>query len=192
MDTSFFEIYTVRNFLEADACGDLITEMRRSPDEPALTYGKSASGSVDDGVRKVARIMPSSETVTYVMRRLMEHREKIEEHFGIMLTSCEAPQFLRYRVGDFFVAHQDGNTGMLRLDTESRRVSVSIFLNDQSEQPDTDTYCGGSLVFTDWRQGREHRVVGESGTLVAFRSEVTHEVTPVTQGERYSIVSWYR
>jgi len=28
--------------------------------------------------------------------------------------------------------------------------------------------------------------------LVAFRSETTHEVTPVTHGERYSIASWFR
>jgi predicted 2-oxoglutarate/Fe(II)-dependent dioxygenase YbiX len=30
------------------------------------------------------------------------------------------------------------------------------------------------------------------GTLVAFPSETTHEVTPITHGERLSIVSWYR
>jgi predicted 2-oxoglutarate/Fe(II)-dependent dioxygenase YbiX len=29
------------------------------------------------------------------------------------------------------------------------------------------------------------------GTLVAFRAETTHEVTPVTHGERVTIVSWY-
>jgi predicted 2-oxoglutarate/Fe(II)-dependent dioxygenase YbiX len=37
-----------------------------------------------------------------------------------------------------------------------------------------------------------HPVIGEPGTLVAFRSETTHEVTPVTHGQRYTIVSWYR
>ncbi|MER9409217.1 2OG-Fe(II) oxygenase [Mesorhizobium sp. M0589] len=30
------------------------------------------------------------------------------------------------------------------------------------------------------------------GSLVAFRSETTHEVTPVTCNERFTIVSWYR
>ncbi|MCA1578026.1 MAG: 2OG-Fe(II) oxygenase [Acidobacteria bacterium] len=34
--------------------------------------------------------------------------------------------------------------------------------------------------------------VGERGTLIAFRAETTHEVTPVTHGERYSMVSWFR
>ena len=62
------------------------------------------------------------------MWRLTAYREKIEEYFKVSLSGCEDPQFLRYRVGDFFVAHQDGNTGLVRLDTDrSRRISVSIF-----------------------------------------------------------------
>jgi SM-20-related protein len=136
--------------------------------------------------------MPSKETVEFVTRRLIDNRQKVGAHFGISLSSCEEPQLLRYRVGDFFVAHQDGNTRLVRLDTDrSRRVSVSIFLNRQSETPEADGYCGGSLVFSDWRADKEFRLTGETGTLVAFRSETTHEVVPVTHGERYAIVSWY-
>jgi SM-20-related protein len=30
------------------------------------------------------------------------------------------------------------------------------------------------------------------GTLVAFRADTTHEVVPVTYGERYTIVTWFR
>jgi len=47
----------------------------------------------------------------------------------------------------------------------------------------------------DWSGGSgDSRVVvrGEAGTLVAFPSETTHEVTPVTSGERFSIASWYK
>lgn len=95
-------------------------------------------------------------------------------------------------LGDFFVAHQDGNTGMLRLDTEARQVSVSIFLNCESETYQADSYCGGALVFSDWRKDARFRLAGKPGMLVAFRSEITHEVVPVTDGERYAIVSWYR
>jgi SM-20-related protein len=51
------------------------------------------------------------------------------------------------------------------------------------------------LVLTDLRAPADSdklRVSGKPGILVAFRSETTHEVTPVTHGERLSIVSWYR
>jgi len=187
-----FDLCLVSNFLDADTCRELITEMRLSLAGPAPTYGQGSSGEVNERVRKVTRAQPSAEIVARVTQRLMDHRERVAEHFGIILSSCEEPQFLCYRTGDFFVAHQDGNTGLVRLDSDNlRRVSVSIFLNRQSEMSEGDAYCGGSLVFSDWRSSGKFEFAGEAGTLVAFRSEITHEVIPVTHGERYSIVSWY-
>ena|ERR1700687_903643 len=187
-----FDLHLVRGFFDAETCRELITELRLSPAGPAVTYGQGGPGAVNERVRKVERLMPARETVEHVTQRLIDYRQEVGEHFGISLNGCEEPQFLRYRVGDFFVAHQDGNTGLVLLDTDrSRRISISIFLNRQSDTPETDAYSGGSLVFHDWRAGRELRLDGETGTLVAFRSETTHEVTPVTDGERYAIVSWY-
>jgi SM-20-related protein len=128
------------------------------------------------------------------MRRLWSCEDAIEKHFDVSLTECEEPQFLRYREGDFFVAHQDGNTGLLRLETERRRISTVIFLSRESDVPGPNVFCGGALVLTNHHPSSDHapfRVSAERGTLVAFRSETTHEVTPVTHGERLSIVSWY-
>jgi predicted 2-oxoglutarate/Fe(II)-dependent dioxygenase YbiX len=53
-------------------------------------------------------------------------------------------------------------------------------------------YCGGSLVFHPRGAGELLRLTGEAGTLVAFRAETTHEVTPVNDGERFTIAGWYR
>jgi predicted 2-oxoglutarate/Fe(II)-dependent dioxygenase YbiX len=52
------------------------------------------------------------------------------------------------------------------------------------------------LVFHEWRAGAtnagdSYAFGGDEGTLVAFRPETTHEVTPVTHGERLSIACWY-
>ena len=74
---------------------------------------------------------------------------------------------------------------MLRLDTERRLISTVIFLSRQAESPGPDVYCGGSLLFTRF----DFHMPAEPGMLVAFRSETTHEVTPVTHGERFSIAS---
>jgi SM-20-related protein len=194
-DTDPFDLQLVREFFDAPSCRELLNELRLSPSVPAVTYGQGGLGYVDERIRRVARLSPSPKTVEEVRGRLLEYRDQLGEHFGIILNNCEEPQFLRYRVGDFFVAHQDGNTGLLRLESEqSRRISVTIFLNRQSETVERDAYCGGTLVFSDWPappDRREFRLSGEIGTLVAFRSETTHEVIPVTYGERYSIVSWY-
>jgi SM-20-related protein len=116
----------------------------------------------------------------------------VEKHFGSSLRELEEPQFLRYEAGDYFVAHQDGNTGLLRSEQEERKVSTVVFLNSQSETPRPDAYGGGSLLFHPRGASEPFRLAAEAGTLVAFRAETTHEVEPVTHGERFTIASWYR
>lgn len=187
-----FDLYLVKDFFNAETCRELIGEMTSSPASAAVTYGQESSGVINESVRRVSRVQPSAKTVALVTKRLVDQQGKVAEHFGVNLSRCEEPQFLCYRPGDFFVAHQDGNTGLVNLETDRlRRISVSIFLNRQSDAPERDSYGGGSLVFSDWRNGSKLSLQGEAGTLVAFRSETTHEVTPITRGERYSIVSWY-
>jgi SM-20-related protein len=188
-----FDLLVVENFLNHGECAELVAEMQHSPKVSALTYGETEAGAINEKVRRVARVQPSPESVAQVLARLEDLQMSIEEHFSVKLSSLEQPQFLRYREGDFFVAHQDGNTGLVNLASDRlRRISVSLFLNAHSEVPAAGAYGGGALVFSDWRSGRRFGFPGETGTLVAFRSETTHEVTPVTHGERYSVVSWFR
>lgn len=188
--TRWPNLFIVTNFLNPAECQILLSEMKSAAASAATVYGRTTSGAIDQNVRKTLRVRPSDETVKLITTRLWSHREAVEKHFEVRLNECEEPQFLRYREGDFFVAHQDGNTGLLQLDTERRRVSTVIFLNRKSEPAQPDTYGGGSLVFTNYND--KYSADAEPGMLIAFRSETTHEVTPVSHGERYSIASWYR
>lgn len=155
------------------------------------TSGRVSGGAkaVDPYVRHVLSAEVSPELADLVAERLIAITPRLEAHFNVTLSEVEEPQFLRYRPGDFFVAHQDGNTPLVHDDTLARKVSVIVFLNDRG-----DGYEGGSLLmhgaYPDW----ELREDGTSaaGTLIAFRSETTHEVLPVTGGERFTIVSWFR
>ena len=188
--TSWPDLFVVEQFLDQLECDQIVADMKAVEGSAATIYGQGISSAIDERVRKTVRVRPASETVDLVVHRLLSTKASIEKHFDVSLNECEEPQFLRYREGDFFVAHQDGNTGLLRLDSEQRRVSTVIFLSRESESPGPNVYCGGSLVFSNL-DSRFH-LPAEHGTLVAFRSETTHEVTPVTHGERYSIASWYR
>ena len=69
-----------------------------------------------------------------------------------------------------------------------------IFLSAQSADGSGDSYGGGSWCFTGPipAPSLQVPVAPAPGTLVCFRAETTHEVTPVTHGERFTIVSWYR
>jgi SM-20-related protein len=185
------------NFLDDVTCREVIQKAQLSESSPATVYGSGKADSINAHARKASRLVMPVSTTGLVHRRLMEQKQSIEQHFSISLRDCEEPQFLRYDVGDFFVAHQDGNTGLVRLKSDAeRRVSVIILLNRQSEESEEPgTYSGGSLKFSNYREEPEYRefcVPLDAGTLLAFRSELTHEVLPVTHGKRYSIVSWYR
>ncbi len=184
------DLFVVTPFLEPSLRDAILAEMKDAAGSAALVYGCTGSGAVDESARRTFRVKPANETAAVVIQKLLALKDAIEKHFDVVLKECEEPQFLRYREGDFFVAHQDGNTGMLRLETEQRLISTVIFLSRESESPQPDAYSGGSLVLSNLRE--RYRVPAEPGMLVAFRSETTHEVTPVTHGERYSIASWYR
>jgi SM-20-related protein len=191
------DLFVSEDFLEPLVCQRIMTELSAVAGRSSVVYGSSQSGVVDQSTRKSLRLTPSTETIELIVDRLLALKDKVERHFGVKLNQCEDPQFLRYEKGDFFVAHQDGNTGMLCLDTEDRLISTVIFLSRETESPENGAHvhCGGSLVFTNPRAtpGRAKlRVRGEPGMLIAFRSETTHEVTPVTHGRRHSVVSWYR
>ena len=173
-------------------CEHIVKEMSALQGRSSVVYGSSQAGVVDESSRRSLRLTPSDETVELIAGRLRACMDEVAQHFGVAVSEYEDPQFLRYQQGDFFVAHQDGNTGLLRLDTELRLVSIVIFLSREAESPSEEVYCGGSLVFTNLRNATKFSPRVEPGTLIAFRSETTHEVTPVTHGERYSIVSWYR
>lgn len=184
----------IRNFLDTTTRGELVSEMRTASGDSATVYDRDAVGAVESRVRKTTRLVVSPLTRERVMRLLLNLKETIEEHFGITVNECEEPQFLRYRTGDFFVAHQDGNTPLILDESRLRKVSVIIFLSRQSAAATPETYGGGSLILhaSNFDPSLRTEVEGEPGTLIAFRAETTHEVMPVMHGERYTIVSWYR
>lgn len=190
--TNAIDIFEINDFLDGSTCGALRAELLAASGGPATVSG--AAGAVQPLVRRVTRATMPTVTRERVVRLLMARKAEMERHFALALSSCEEPQFLRYQAGDFFVAHQDGNTPLVHDDTRFRKVSAIIALSAQSEAPAPSCYGGGALVFHGPYSGPQLRVpvAPPPGTLICFRAETTHEVLPVTHGERISIVSWFR
>jgi len=179
MDLLSLELFT------GDECDRLLDDLRAAAGNAAPVYGLKPQGAVDPLVRRATRLQPSDETQRVIREALANAQERLSQHFGVALASFEEPQFLRYQAGDYFVAHQDGNTPAIHDDSRHRRVSGILFLSDEGD------YSGGTLLF---HRSFRDRVPASArrGTLLAFRSELTHEVLPLTGGERYTVVTWYR
>lgn len=193
-DARVVELLEIEDALDHATLERIRSEMREADGDAATVTGAGSGRTATPTVRKATRVEISDEGRAAVTRVLEAQRPRIAAHFGRPLDGCEEPQFLRYGPGDHFVAHQDGNTPLIRDASRFRKVSVVVFLSEQSEHPRANAFGGGSLVLHGPFSEPDVRIplAPAPGTLVAFPAETTHEVTPVTHGERLSIVSWYR
>ena len=186
-----FNLFLLQDFLDAESCAQLKAELAEARTTQAPVYIQGTEGTIHETVRKTTSLHPARETFDRVHRLLLEHTSALSQHFGETLTECEPPQFLRYEKGDFFVRHQDGNSRQDEYDhLRVRRISIVVFLNGFSEEPQANCYSGGVLNFYD--QTKEYGLAGETGLLVAFTSDTFHEVIPVTSGERFTIITWFK
>lgn len=198
LSASHFNLYLVPNFFDAGECARLIAALRPSPTTQAPVYIEGSDKLVHEDIRRTTSLHPADHVFSVVHSRLFEERAALENHFGFSLTDCERPQFLRYQTGDFFVRHQDGNTEQLDFDhLRIRRLSLIVFLNDHTVEPEENSFSGGSLNFYDPKQAGPDGPIafplfGETGLLVAFAAETMHEVAPVTSGERFTVITWFR
>lgn len=178
-----FGLFLNRNFLDANTCEKLLVELNSSPTTQAPVYIEGTEGTIHENIRRTTSLHPSDETFSEMWNRLFQQKRLLEDHFGESLTDCERPQFLRYKEGDFFVRHQDGNTKQLDFDhLRVRRISIVVFLNSH--------FSGGALKFSDSTTTFDLPV--EAGLLVAFRADIFHEVCPVKSGERFTMITWFR
>jgi SM-20-related protein len=184
----------ISDFLDRDVLAEVVAELSRSAGTPATVLSGDPAGVVRQAARRTTRVPTPPRVRELVTRHLHHAKPKLESHFQLPLGDCEEPQFLRYEEGDYFVAHQDGNTPLIYDKSRFRRVSVVIFLSTPATVRTPHTYGGGDFVFHGARSESSLRlpITPPAGSLVAFRAETTHEVIPVTHGERYTIVTWFR
>lgn len=187
---SKFGIFVNENFLDAGLCAELRNAASIAAMDQAAVYTKGAI-RIDEKVRRTKSAKITEPAASELKARLLDLKPSLEAHFNLTLNGCNEPHLLIYREGDFFNPHRDNNR-----DPTERRVSVVIFLNRESKEIAPDCYGGGSLVLYELMDDPRCQeigfpVVGKEGLLVAFAADRIHGVTPVTYGERLTIVTWF-
>jgi PKHD-type hydroxylase len=109
---------------------------------------------------------------------VMQNNEKF---FNFDLSMIENLQFTYYSSNEngCYKAHVDPINWKL---PHNRKLSVVVQLSNPEE------YEGGELLIYNSHEPTVIRK--EMGMMVMFPSYTLHEVTPVTKGERYSLVGW--
>jgi PKHD-type hydroxylase len=95
-------------------------------------------------------------------------------HLGAMNEALQLTHYKEDNLGHYDWHEDHGIDGAFQL----RKLSVVVML--------TDTHEGGQFEFTHLGPIPETT----RGTIIIFPSFKTHRVTPVTKGERWSLVTW--
>ena len=145
------------------------------------TVGGVAGSAVDNNIRRSqVSWLDNNPNTKWVFEKLGYVVSQLNaDYFRFDLTGFgETLQLTNYDQSEngMYGWHQDYGAKV------SRKLSLTVQLTDPSE------YEGGNLqVMTT---GTPVNVRKQRGLIVAFPSYVLHQVTPVTQGSRQSLVAW--
>ena len=137
--------------------------------------------TLDTSARKALSVEVDAATLALVEQAIESERDKIAAFFAETLAECEGAGFLRYGPGGFYRPHRDRGTVSSWPGAERRAIAVVIFLNDG--------FSGGVLRLFDDDGTLE--IVPREGMLAAFPAATLHEVAPVIDGTRDTIVDWF-
>jgi SM-20-related protein len=181
------------NFFDPQLCAQILTEMQNSVRAPATITRDGVEYLLDEDYRKAHRVEMPKASVLLVVERLKALESVLEDYFKLALKDLESPQFLQYSEGDYFRPHRDNASGSGH--SSERKISIVVFLNG-SKGGQENSYAGGALTLYGLIKDQRFKdygmaLKGETGLLVAFRSETFHEVELITNGLRHTIVSWF-
>ena len=143
------------------------------------------SNKVDKNVRNVLgyNLKPSTPTDTFYFNYVRKEIERLYQYYKIKFPMLETKRvdqidLLKYKPGGKYSTHTDANS------ITHRHVSIIINLNND--------YEGGELIFTNQKSEEVKKISLQKGSIVFFPSNFLypHGISPITKGNRYSIVAW--
>jgi predicted 2-oxoglutarate/Fe(II)-dependent dioxygenase YbiX len=182
-----FPIYIEPAFLDSAAC----ERVRRAMDVGVAEQAEVLGGTIErrDELRRVMSIEPEGSVIRDVEERLETRRDAIARFFGVDLSEREGSGFLRYPPGGFYTPHRDRAAAASWPGAARRAVAVVIFLNGSLDGEPGGEFRGGTLrLFVN---DDVVDVEPRQGLLIAFSSDLLHEVTEVREGTRDAVVDWF-
>lgn len=150
-----------------------------------LNVNRSVTGNGEnclDHRRSFNSWIHPNEHTSWIYERLtnLVHQNN-QDHFNFDLTTIETLQFTYYSSEEdgCYKGHVDPLEWNL---PHNRKLSIVVQLSSPEE------YEGGELRL--YNSHDPFIIKKEKGMVVTFPSYTLHEVTPVTKGERYSLVAW--
>ena len=124
------------------------------------------------------RVPPGHEIEEHVVKAFLTFNNL---YFNYDLVGTFELQVLKYNVHDGYDWHCD--YGVSENPNAIRKLSMIIQLSEMWD------YNGANVFIRDWNN-QEHILSKESGYVTVFDARCPHRVSPLSIGERYSLVAW--
>ena len=173
----------LEDFLTPQECDEIIKIGRDTGLNQGLvgTDSNSSKGRKDKKIRdsKITWLFPNEKTSWLYIKLTYSVTSLNNQFFNFDINGfAEGLQFTYYKApSGHYGKHVDRSLNLV-----NRKISIVIQLSDESK------YKGGELSL--YEDSKPYIFPKKKGTLCLFPSYVLHEVTPVTKGERYSLVAW--
>jgi len=100
--------------------------------------------------------------------------------YAFEIEECSDLQLTHYKVGQHYDWHADLGHSLY----SRRKISLAVMLSEPA------SHEGGHLEFFS-SDTRRPRPIVKQGDVVVFPAWMKHRVTPVTRGERWSLIGWW-
>jgi SM-20-related protein len=187
-------VFVREGFLESGTCSRIVDAIVADGGEPAEVSAAGGELTLDPSIRHTREVALGDDDHDLIASRINGLLPALTEWAQGPLDSCDALSALWYPPGAFYRAHVDSSATPDPSGLHRRRVSIVIFLNGGPADA-ARAFTGGLLRLYGLLDDERLTDAGldlepERGTLVAFRSELWHEVTPVETGDRFTVVTW--
>jgi predicted 2-oxoglutarate/Fe(II)-dependent dioxygenase YbiX len=140
-------------------------------------------------VRRASHVEVPAVVFEVIDAHLDALRDAISAFFGWQIEGREGVNLLRYDPGGFYRPHVDKADLPAWPPAARREFTVVLFLESAREADPAGGFSGGALRLFDGDTPIE--IVPRRGMLVAFPADVVHEVSPVIEGHRDTVVDWF-
>ena len=190
------QILVQKDAIEPDDLAMLVDFASHQEKKDVTIFDAAASNAQGRIVYKVDKRIRQAQRVN--ISPILEHINRINQnnierfvnpHFAVTIRDFEKPKLLVYGTGGHHKPHIDGEGKYVNARGQEvwrksldRDLSVVYFLNDGFE--------GGELIFP----ALDFAIKPQAGSMVCFPSthDYLHGVSPITAGQRLSLVTWMR
>lgn len=139
---------------------------------------------VDIGCKMKSNKLNWNEDINWFFEKLAKWINGLK--LGVELINPPHAVFRKYEIGDFFIKHMDDPINLNKHIDEGSNLKLRRYMTVCIQLSDETEYEGGNVYI--YNDNNKQLVSKQIGHTYTFGIKVPHEVTPITNGNRKSLI----